>query len=112
MKYCQSSLFFSCYSALCLTFYHHLRVLGPFFFELGIPFAIFLTTVLFDHSGINQFFMDKHPKIHDATTVIWHLMVQFYVKAKEFIYYMWNFIEEIFLHLFRSNQIHPYHVNQ
>ena len=82
------------------------------FFELGIPFAIFLTTVLFDHSGINQFFMDKHPKIHDATTVIWHLMVQFYVKAKEFIYYMWNFIEEIFLHLFRSNQIHPYHVNQ
>ena len=82
------------------------------FIELGIPFAIFLTTVLFDHSGIYQFFMEKHPNFHNATTAIWHLMVQFYIKAKEFIHYVTTNFDEIRHDLFRSNQIHPYHVNQ
>ena len=82
------------------------------FIELGIPFAIFLTTILFDHSGIYQFFMEKHPKFCNVTSAIWHLMVQLYIKAKEFIQYMCNIIQEIFLNSFRSNQINPYHVNQ
>ena len=75
-----------------------------------MPFAIMITTILFDHSGINQFFMERHPNFRDATTAIWHLMVQLYIKVKEWILLTWNTLQELFLNLIRSNQIQPYDV--
>ena len=73
-----------------------------------IPYAIMITTILFDHFGINQFFMERHPNFRDATTAIWHLMMQLYIKVKEWIVLTWNTIQELFLNLIRSNQIQPY----
>ena len=75
-----------------------------------IPFDIMITTILFDHSGMNQFFMERHPNFRDTTAAIWHLMVQFYIKVKEWIILTCNTLQELFLNLIRSNQIQPYDV--
>ena len=75
-----------------------------------IPFDIMITTILFDHSGMNQFFMERHPNFRDTTAAIWHLMVQFYIKVKEWIILTCNTLQELFLNLIRSNQIQPYNV--
>ena len=75
-----------------------------------IPYAIMITTILFDHSGINQFFMERHPNFRDTTTTIWHSMVQLYIKVKELILFTCNNIRELFHNLTRSHQIQPYDV--
>ena len=77
-----------------------------------IPYAIMITTILFDHSGINQFFMERHPNFRNATTAIWHLMVQLYIDVKEWLLVTSNTLQELFLNLIRSNQIQPYDVPQ
>ena len=64
-----------------------------FFISVAMPFAIMITTLLFDHSGINQFFMERHPKFFDATTAIWHLMVQLYIEVKEWLLVTWNTLQ-------------------
>ena len=80
------------------------------FIIYAIPYAIMITTLIFDHSGINQFFMERHPNFRDATTAIWHLMVQLYIMVKEWILFTCNTLRELFLNLIRSNQIQPYDV--
>ena len=76
----------------------------------GITYAIVFTTILFDHSGINHFFMERHPTFRDASTAIWYLMVQLHIKLKEWLYLTWDTLQELFHDLFRSNQIQPYDV--
>ena len=72
--------------------------------------AILLTTIIFDHSGFNQYFMENHQNFRAATAAIWHLMNQFYIGAKNFLLTTWNDLQVIFLNLCRTNQIHPYDV--
>ena len=72
--------------------------------------AILLTTIIFDHSGFNQYFMENHQNFRAATAAIWHLMNQFYIRVKDFLHTTWNDLQVIFLNLCRANQIQPYDV--
>ena len=75
-----------------------------------VIFAIMFTTIIFDHSGFNQFFMEDHQNFQDATLAIWHVMDHFYIGAKDFLHTTWNELQVIFLNLCRTNQIQPYDV--
>ena len=68
---------------------------------LAIILAIMFTIVIFDHSGLNQYFMENHPYCRSALS---HLMVQFQAT--------WNHLQNVFLNLCRTNQIHPYEVTE
>ena len=72
--------------------------------------AILLTTIIFDHSGFNQYFMEDHHNFRDAAAAIWHLMNQLYIGAKEFLQTTWINLQVIFLNLYRTNQIQPHDV--
>ena len=66
---------------------------------LAIILAIMITIVIFDHSGLNQYFMENHPYFRSALS---HLMVYFQSKC--------NHLQNVFLDFCRTNQIHPYEV--
>ena len=78
------------------------------------PFAIILamtlTTIIFDHSGFNRYFMEDHPSFRDFTSAIWHLIIKLYRKAKAFFLITWNYVKAIFLNMWGPNQIQPHEV--
>ena len=75
-----------------------------------VIYSIMLTTIIFDHSGFNQYFMEDHQNFRDAVAAIWHVMNLFYIGAKDFLQTTWNELQVIFLNLCRTNQIQPYDV--
>ena len=64
---------------------------------LAIILAIMFTILIFDHSGLNQYFMENHPYFR---SVLSHLIVQYEAT--------WNPLRNVFLNLCRANEIHPY----
>ena len=80
----------------------------PFF----LSFSISPTIILFNHSGLNQFFMENHPSFQAATSAVWHLMVQSYFKCKNLLSTSWDFLQENVLNICRSNQVQPYPISE
>ena len=80
----------------------------PFFLSYSIP----PTMILFNHSGLNQFFMKNHPSFQAATSAIWHLLVQSYFKSKNVLSTSWYSLQENVLNICRSNQVQPYPISE
>ena len=74
--------------------------------------SIVPTIILFDHSGVNQFFMESHPLIDAATSAIWHIMVICYIQCKNVLSTSFNSLQENVLNICRSNQIQPYPISE
>ena len=72
---------------------------------LAVLYTIMLTTIIFDHSGFNQFFMEIHPNFYYVSSAIWHLMVLSYYKSEEFLTSAWNTMKLLFLNLYRPNEV-------
>ena len=77
--------------------------------DIMLPYAvlynIMLATIIFDHSGFNQFFMESHPNFNAVSSAIWRLMVLSCYKSKEFLTSAWNTVKLIFLNLYRPNEV-------
>ena len=80
----------------------------PFFLSCSIP----PTMMLFNHSGLNQYFMEIHPSFQAATSAIWHLMVQSYFECKNVLSTSWYSLQENVLNICRSNQVQPYPISE
>ena len=76
----------------------------------AIILAIMLTTIIFDHSGFNRYFMKEHCKFRGITSAVWYSMVQHCIKAKALLFIIWNYVKGIFLNLWGTNQIQPHEV--
>ena len=76
----------------------------PFF----LSYSISPTIILFNHSGLNQFFMENHPSFQAATFAVWHLMVQSYFQCKNGLSTSWYSLQENVLNICRSNQVQPF----
>ena len=73
-----------------------------------VIYSIMLTTIIFDHSGFNQFFMEIHPNFYSVSSAIRHLLVLSYNKSKKCFTSAWNTMKLMFLNLCRSNEVQIY----
>ena len=75
---------------------------------LAILYTIMLTTIIFDHSGFNQFFMEIHPNFYSVSLAIRHLLVFSYNKSKKCLTSTWNTMKLMFLNLCRPHEVQIY----